>query len=137
MPEETRFLKFSLKEVIAGLKMFSHLGDYKLPKQDVKGAVEHIGPEGHVMEFSFHETDYKVSVKSSFTAAALIRFCKELSIPIPKNEEKSIAVVGDSVMLKIGSEKANFANTTEGKKLGKGLKDVKKSLNSAVEETLL
>ena len=137
MPEETRFIKFTLNEVITGLKKLSHMGNYKLPKQDVRGAVEHIGPEGHVMEFAFHETDYKVTVKSSFAAAALIRYCQELAIPIPKNVEKSIAVVGDSVMLKIGSEKANLAHAAETKKLGKGLKEVKNSLNSTSEETLL
>ncbi len=104
MPVEIRFIKFTLYEVIEALKMFSHKGKFELPKSSPRFIKEVIESESHFIEFTFNGSGAPVKIANSFVAASLIRYCRRFHIPIPKNEEKSIGVVTDGVILKIGLE---------------------------------
>lgn len=137
MPVEIRFIKFTLNEVIEALRDLSHKGQVELPKSSPRDAREKKEREGLVIEFLFTGTSSPVKVPSSFVAAALIRYCKRFHIPIPKNEEKSIAVVQGGVILKIGSDRSKGQSATGGKKVGKETNLEKEKRKSESEEFLL
>lgn len=137
MPVEIRFIKFTLNEVIEALRDLSHKGQVELPKSSPRDAREKKEREGLVIEFLFTGTSSPVKVPSSFVAASLIRYCKRFHIPIPKNEEKSIAVVQGGVILKIGSDRGKGQSATGGKKVGKETILEKEKRKSESEEFLL
>ncbi len=53
MPEEIRFIKFTLNEVIEALRELSHKSQVQLPKSSPREAREKKDPEGLVIEFLF------------------------------------------------------------------------------------
>lgn len=137
MPKEIRFIKFTLNEVIEALKELSHKGKFDLPKSSVRFAKDIIQAENHFIEFTFNGCDAPVKIANSFVAASLIRFCQRFQIPIPKNEEKSIAVIEGAVILKIGSDRGKNFSATPAKKMGKEINSDQESDENKAEEFLL
>ena len=137
MPEEIRFIKFTLNEVIEALRELSHKSQVQLPKSSPREAREKKDPEWLVIEFLFTGASSPIKFSNSFVAAALIRFCKKFHIPIPKEEEKSIAVVPGGVILKIGLDRSKGPSATGGKKVGKETNLEKEKRKSESEEFLL
>jgi len=104
MPTEERFIKFTLNEVLEALKILSKRGKISLPKSSVKSAKEILLPNGELaVEFEFHGANEPAVIPNAFVAAALIGFCGRFNIPIPKQADKCIGVMGQSMMLRISS----------------------------------
>ena len=137
MPVEIRFIKFTLNEVIDALRELSHKGQFDLPKSSPRDLRERTDSQGRVIEFLFNGAEAPIKIANSFVAASLIRYCKRFQIPIPKNEEKSIAVIEGAVILKIGSDRGKNFSATPAKKMGKEINTDQESDENNAEEFLL
>lgn len=144
MPTEERFIKFTLNEVIEALKILSERGKISLPKSSVKSAKEIVLPDGELaVEFKFNGANEYIVIPNAVVAAALISYCGRFKIPIPKQANKCLGVMGLSMMLRISSvgtivpnSKQSKGNLTK-KKCGKETAVQEKGNDSGSEEFLL
>jgi hypothetical protein len=144
MPTEERFIKFTLNEVVEALKILSERGKFSLPKTSVKSAKEIVLADGELaVEFKFNGANEYVVIPNAFVAAALISFCGRFKIPIPKQANKCLGVMGQSMMLRISSDgtiassSQQSKNNLTKKKCGKETNEQEKSNDAGSEEFLL
>ena len=105
MPKEDRRIIFSYEEAYKAVYALCMQRELKRPPP---GAIEKISSaEGNDKTLKFvianhqenssHEVDYS----SDFLAAALMLFCRSLSIPISKKATKTVELKNDSVILRL------------------------------------
>jgi len=102
MPTETRRIHFSNAEVADAIENFAKATKYPMPpgkiaecKIDAHAGLAAILTVHHVAEGSTRTARFD----NNAIAAALIRFCIEKKIPIPKSAEKSVEAQGNGVVL--------------------------------------
>ena len=102
MPTETRRISFSNAEVAEAIEHFAKATKFPMPagkivecKIDAHGALAATLTVQHVAE----GTNRTARFDKNTIAAALIRFCIEKKIPIPKSAEKFVEAHGDGVVL--------------------------------------
>ncbi len=144
MPTEERFIKFTLNEAIEALRVISKRGNFSLPASSAKSAVETASQDGELaVELTFNGSNEVIVIPNAVVAAALISFCGRFNIPIPKQANKCLGVMGQSMMLRINSVGTNTSKTKTPsnkltkKKCGKNTLDEEKNDETDAEEFLL
>jgi len=102
MPSELRRIVFSESEIIEALDRFAKATRHAMPagkitacRIDSKSALSATLTVQHMAEGSTHT----VRFDNASIAAALIRYCIEKKIPIPRASEKSVEAQGPGVAL--------------------------------------
>ena len=102
MPVETRRIAFSEGEVIDAIGQFAKATHHPMPPGKIT-ACEITNKSGFAATVTVsHMADgssHAVRFDSASTAAALIRYCIEKKIPIPKAAEKSVEPQGNGLAL--------------------------------------
>jgi hypothetical protein len=103
MPTETRRIVFSHPELRQALDAYMAEQGRPLPPGDFVSAALH--DNGHEVRVGIrNETADDVDearIDGPNVAAALLKYCFRNNIPIPKNAEKSLAMMDDNVALDI------------------------------------
>jgi|GEM_PF-5707652 len=144
MPTEERFIKFTLNEAVEALRAISKRGKFTLPTSSAKTAVETVTTEDELaVELTFNGSNETVIIPNTVVAAALISYCGRFNIPIPKQANKCLGVMGQSMMLRINSMGTNTSKTKSPsnkitkKKCEKDTLDEEKNDETDAEEFLL
>ena len=103
MPTELRKIIFSEEEIIKAVLSQNSRSPKKLPPGDiVKVATAGGGANMKISIFDpTAEQTKTVTLGASYLAAAMLGFCIENKIPVPRIADKSVEVLGDSFALKI------------------------------------
>lgn len=105
MPTELRKLVFSKQELEAAIIAHNRSAAEKLPSGPVTKC--EVQKPDDVIKVALEVTDqrtgetHKIDLNSAYLAAALLRFCIEKKIPLPRDSSKSLQVVGDSLALNV------------------------------------
>jgi hypothetical protein len=97
MPTETRQLIFSDKELIAALTSHNRMAVDKLFIGRIVSCELQPGDQLTVRLTIRHETtnnDYGMTFGADVIGAALIRYCLEINIPLPRRAQKQFGLVG-------------------------------------------
>lgn len=144
MPTEERFIKFTLNEAVEALRAISKRGKFTLPTSSAKSAVETASPEGELaVELTFNGSKEPVIISNAIVAAALISYYSRFNIPIPKQANKCLGVMGQSMMLRINSVGTNVSKSKQSngnltkKRCGKDTPSINESEQTDAEEFLL
>jgi hypothetical protein len=104
LPTELRRIVFSHDEFRQALD--THLGQQrtKLPAGRI-ASVGFAGDDRGEVVLEIHDRrkglDQLVSVTASHVAAALLRYCFNNGVPMPKDAQKSLVIAGDNIALEI------------------------------------
>lgn len=97
MPTETRQLVFSDEELIAALTSHNRMATDKLFVGRIISCRLQSGEQPTVRLTIRHETtnnDYDMMFGAEVIGTALIRYCLEINIPLPRRAQKRYGVVG-------------------------------------------
>jgi hypothetical protein len=105
MPREDRRIYFDYDETYKAIYALCVQRDFKKP---AIGAIKSIEPHpddsGKLNVLIENDLDHSSKVMEynrDFLAAALMLFCRSLSIPLPKSAQKSIELVPGSAVLRV------------------------------------
>lgn len=104
MPTEIRRIVFSNAELLLALMAQNKSGqDSKMPAGAITACMVKDEADGivHVQMLSENGEPATYSVRHAEVGAALLRFCRDAKIPIPKRGKKSLKVVGEDIALYI------------------------------------
>lgn len=104
MPTEIRRLVFSNNELVEALHAYSQTSDEKIPEGDVrtcKAVDEKTIAVRLEIENRHTQETYQVNLRHEFVGAALLGFCFDKGIPVPRESEKSLQISGDNIALTI------------------------------------
>ena len=104
MPTEIRRLVFSNDELIEALHAYSKTSNEKIPDGKVRTCTVVDDRKTAVtleIENRFTQEVYQVNLRHEFVGAALLGFCFDTGIPVPRDSEKSLQVSGDNIALTI------------------------------------
>lgn len=104
MPTEIRRLVFSNAELVDALRAYSETSNEKLPDGKVRKCTVVDDKKTAVtleIENRFTQEVYQVNLRHEFVGAALLGFCFNTGIPVPRDSEKSLQVSGDNIALTI------------------------------------
>ena len=93
MPTEIRRLVFSNDELVEALRRYSETSDEKLPVGRVRACTVVDDRKTAVtleIENRYTQEVYQVNLRHEFVGAALLRFCFDNGIPVPRDSEKSL-----------------------------------------------
>ena len=104
MPSERRFIVFTSEEAIDAIARFSKMLDTPLFRG--KPTELHVRKNPQVraileVEKRGGEEIETIDLNSSHLAAALINFCRELRIPLPRKAKKELDVSGEQLVLRL------------------------------------
>ncbi len=104
MPSEHRVIVFTSEEAIDAIARFSKMLDTPLFRG--KPTELHVRKNPQVraileVEKRGSEEIETIDLSSSHLAAALINFCREIRIPLPKNAKKELDVSGEQLVLRL------------------------------------
>ena len=111
MPTEIRKIIFAEDEIVRAILTQNHNSTKKLPPGDIVEVKANSSPEPSLELTIFDPTaeDPKtINLRAPYLAAAMLRFCFDNKIPIPRIADKSVEVLGSSLALSISIN----ANTT-------------------------
>lgn len=104
MPTETRRITFSIRELVEAIAHFAKATKYPMPpgkiidcKVETSGAVAATLTIQHMAEGATRTARFD----NNSIAAALIHYCIEKKIPIPRSAEKSVESAGNGVVLSL------------------------------------
>jgi len=100
VPSETRNIVFSQNELLEAIGRYVKHVRHPMPAGKITRC--HIEPDGNVSVIVDHNADgsnHVVEFSHAMVAAALIRFCIEKSIPIPRKSEKTVHGEADGMAL--------------------------------------
>lgn len=104
MPSEMRRLTFSREELITALTQHYQASPDRLPEGRIVDCTLIARPKAlvrlQVLDPSNNGT-HAQDMPLEHVAAALLRYCMNHRIPVPKRSRKSIEIVGDSLCLDI------------------------------------
>jgi hypothetical protein len=103
VPTELRRVIFSNAELLQALSDYNKLPTHggKLPPGTVGSCVVRDDPEG-IVHLDIRDVDGNhttVALPHAWVGAAMMRYCREIKIPLPKQSKKSLQVVGDNLTL--------------------------------------
>ena len=104
MPTEIRRLVFSNDELVEALRAYSESSNEKIPEGKVRTCTVVDDRKTAVtleIENRFTQEVYQVNLRHEFVGAALLGFCFDSGIPVPRDSEKSLQVSGDNIALTI------------------------------------
>ena len=104
MPTEIRRLVFSNDELVEALQAYSETSNEKIPEGKVRTCTVVDDRKTAVtleIENRFTQEVYQVNLRHEFVGAALLGFCFDTGIPVPRDSEKSLQVSGDNIALAI------------------------------------
>jgi len=104
MPSEHRVIVFTSEEAIDAIARFSKMLDTPLFRG--KPTELHVRKNPQVraileVEKRGSEEIETIDLNSSHLAAALINFCREIRIPLPRNAKKELDVSGEQLVLRL------------------------------------
>jgi len=99
---ETRTITFPKDALIAAIKFLAAAANQPLPPGRLEGCLVQSEPDISVILGIRDETTGTMHNRE-FTAeqlgAAMIAYCRQVGVPLPRSAEKSLAVSGDNLML--------------------------------------
>lgn len=99
---ETRYITFPKDALIAAVKFLATAGNQPLPHGKLESCEVRSDPDIAVVIGIRDETTGELNQRE-FTAerlgAAMIAYCRQVGVPLPRTAEKSLAVAGDNLML--------------------------------------
>ena len=104
MPTEIRKVVFSEEEIVKAILSQNHHSRRKLPPGDIVKIKANGGSEPNLELTVFDpeaEKPKTINLGAPYLAAAMLRFCFENKIPIPRHADKSVEILGSSVALSI------------------------------------
>lgn len=102
MPTETRRIEFSTAELVEAITSFAKTTRFPLPPGKVVGCqIDRHGAVAVTLTIQHVAEGAKRTARfdNNAVAAALIRYCIDKKIPIPKSAEKSVESDGKSMIL--------------------------------------
>ncbi|HVO01021.1 MAG TPA: hypothetical protein VMT54_02410 [Candidatus Cybelea sp.] len=105
MPSETRRITFSSDELIQALIRLRRDARKPLPQSRIRGIKVENGEAGvpHV-SIALDIEGESIELSPTEVAVALIKFCRQKKIPLPRRAEKSLAVDRGDIALVLHSE---------------------------------
>ena len=104
MPTELRRVVFPNQELRQALREYESHGKEAVPDGEIV-AVSILEKPAETVRVTVLDTAQNATFTADFTAsyiaAALIRFCIEHKVPIPRNSRKSLRLMGDNLALDI------------------------------------
>lgn len=104
MPTEYRRVVFTNQELMQALMAYQSEADQPVPAGDII-AVNILESPASTVRITLLDTiegaTFTADFAASHIAAALIRFCIEHKVPIPKNSRKSLRLMADNIALDI------------------------------------
>ena len=105
MPTELRRLVFSKQELVEAIDSHNRNAAEKLPPGsvascEVRKEEDNISAAIEITDQQSGETQ-QVELNAAYLGAALLRFCIDKKIPLPRQSAKSLQVVGDNIALNI------------------------------------
>lgn len=101
---ETRFISFPKDALIAAIKLLSKSAGQLLPHGKLESCDIRAEPEIAVSIGIRDENTGELRTRD-FTAerlgAAMIAYCRQLNVPLPKTADKSLSVSGENVVLRV------------------------------------
>lgn len=91
MPEELRKILFSKEEVQAAVVDYCLRSKIRLPDKNIEGLEVSADPEAMVVlkyAEAGPEEDNAVELSRDHVAAALIRYCSNIKVPLPRSAQK-------------------------------------------------
>ncbi len=102
MPTEKRIIRFATEELVWALIEYSRRGGISVWHDQFKRVELSSGEPVHArLDLNGHQP---INYDASEIAAALIFFCIQRSIPLPKKADKNLVVEDDKVALTLDSE---------------------------------
>jgi hypothetical protein len=99
---ETRYITFPKDALVAAIMVLNSGGQRSLPPGKVEGCGIRADPD-IVVSISIRDENTGELKQTDFPAetvgAAMIAYCRQVSVPLPRTAEKSLAVAGDNLML--------------------------------------
>ncbi len=107
MPEELRKILFSKEEVQAAVVDFCLRAKIRLPNENIDELEVRADPEAMVV-LKYAATDpeetNEVELSRDQVAAALIRYCSAIYVPLPRSAQKVLQPADDGIYLLINIE---------------------------------
>jgi hypothetical protein len=104
MPSELRQVLFPKPELQSALRKYARTIRHRLPPGDIVECKVEGGPDNFValrLKDEITGEEDSVSFNEAFVGAALLRFCMDCQIPVPRKGEKALKVVNGDVALLI------------------------------------
>lgn len=104
MPTEYRRVVFSNQELIQALVAYQSEDDQPVPAGDIVSVAILESPASTVritLLDTARNATFTADFAASHIAAALIRYCIEHRVPIPRNSRKSLRMLADNIALDI------------------------------------
>ena len=104
MPSEMRIIVFSPEEVLEAIEGFDAHADKRLFRGKAIDCHVRKNPKVHAVlevERAGGEEMDTVDLNASQLAAALISYCRERRIPLPRNAKKELDVIDDQLVLRL------------------------------------
>ena len=104
MPSEVRIIVFTAEDVLEAIEGFDATAEKRLFRGKAIDCHVRKHPKVHAIlevERAGGEEIDTVDLNSSQLAAALISFCRERRIPLPRNARKELDVIDDQLALRL------------------------------------
>jgi hypothetical protein len=99
---ELRHVGFSKDALIMALKLYFATTKHSLPPGTVESCTFTSDPDIVVTLGIRNESapqPAKINIQAATVAAAMITYCSKVKVPLPRNGEKSLKIIGDSLNL--------------------------------------
>ncbi len=118
LPSEHRQIVFGKNELNAAIAAHRECHDDSIPEGRVTACSVDAHKRVAVLIAFLKDGEQKpsvVEVSASTVAAALISYCMEKGIPIPRQSHKTVQQLGDNIALviRVGSQAISFSETIE------------------------
>lgn len=104
MPTEMRKIVFSEEEIVKAVLSQNRHSVRKLPPGDIVQVKAKSAPEP-LLELDIFDPESEatktIKLDTPYLAAAMLRFCIDSNIPIPRVADKSVQILGGSIALNI------------------------------------
>ncbi len=104
MPSEVRIIVFTSEEVLEAIEAFDAYAEKRLFRGTAIDCHVRKNPRVHAVlevERGGGEEVDSVDLNASQLAAALISYCRERRIPLPRNARKELDVIDDQLVLRL------------------------------------
>jgi hypothetical protein len=105
MPREDRRIMFDGAETYSAIYMLCTQKDMKKPPQGAITAVSEDSADSQKLKVRFEDTHHnevkEVEYSRDFLAAALMLYCRSLSIPMAKKAQKSVELRETGIVLRL------------------------------------
>lgn len=112
VPREIRKIIFDKQDMLEAMLNYAIRNDYELPRARVDGFAISQDPEGRFsLKFKFDDPTItmNITLNQDEIGAAMILYCKNQRIPLPRNANKSLVRHEDSLALQIALKRSKIA----------------------------